>query len=155
MKMVDEQLFREDLLYRINTVRIEIPPLRERGDDIVLLSEFFLNRFRGKYQKPGLKIGQKAIEKLQHYPWPGNVRELQHAIENAVILCDKEILGPGDFNLQTTRTWDTDSLNLEVVERSTIEKALNKNRGKYSKTAEELGISRTTLYHKIKKYGLQ
>ena len=155
IKMVDDHLFREDLLYRINTVCIEMPPLRERGDDIILLTEFFLTRFKGKYQKPGLKIGQKAIEKLQHYPWPGNVRELQHTIENTVILCDKEVLTPGDFNLQTFRSWDAESLNLEVVERSTIEKALNKNRGKYSKTAEELGISRTTLYHKIKKYGLQ
>ncbi len=154
MKLTEEHLFREDLLYRINTVVIEMPPLRERGEDIVLLAEYFLNRFSGKYQKPALKMGQKALEKLQQYPWPGNVRELQHTIENAVILCENSVLSPGDLNLQSSRSWDSDSLNLEKVERKTIEKALIKHKGKYSKTADELGISRTTLYHKIKKYGL-
>ena len=153
-KLTDEHLFREDLLYRINTVKVEIPSLRERDNDIVLLTEFFLGKYSGKYQKPRLKIGRKAIGKLQHYAWPGNVRELQHAIENAVILCENEILTPADFNLQTVRSWDSESLNLEQVERNTIEKALEKNRGRYSITADELGISRTTLYHKIKKYGL-
>ncbi len=154
LKLTEEHLFREDLLYRINTVKIEMPPLRERGEDIILLAEYFINKFSTKYQKPTLKIGQKALDKLQLYTWPGNVRELQHTIENAVILCENEVLSPGDFNLQAVPSWDTDSLNLELVERNTIEKALLKNRGKYSITADELGISRTTLYHKIKKYGL-
>jgi len=154
LRLTEDHLFREDLLYRINTVKIDMPPLRDRLDDIILLTEYFLGKFSVKYQKPALRIGQKALEKLQHYPWPGNVRELQHTIENAVILCENEILTPHDFNLQTSRSWDTESLNLEQVERSTIEKALIKNRGRYSITADELGISRTTLYHKIKKYGL-
>jgi len=152
--LTEEHLFREDLLYRINTVKIDIPPLRERVDDIVLLTEYFLGKFCVKYQKHGLKIGEKTLEKLQQYPWPGNVRELQHTIEKAVILCENEVLTQKDFNLQTSRSWDTESLNLEMVERTTIEKALIKNHGKYSITADELGISRTTLYHKIKKYGL-
>lgn len=154
MKRTEEHLFRKDLLYRINTVTINMPPLKDRVEDIILLVEYFLGKFSVKYQKPALKIGQKALEKLQQYPWPGNVRELQHTLENAVILCENEILTPRDFNLQTSRSWDTESLNLEQMERSTIDKALVKNHGKYSITADELGISRTTLYHKIKKYGL-
>lgn len=154
MKLADEHLFREDLLYRINTVKIDMPALRNRDNDIVLLTEYFLGKFAGKYQKPALRIDQRALEKLKHYRWPGNVRELQHTIENAVILSENEVLTSHDINLQTSHSWDTESLNLEKVERTTIEKALRKNRGKYSITADELGISRTTLYNKIKKYGL-
>jgi len=154
MRLKEEHLFREDLLYRINTVKIDIPPLRHRENDIVLLTEYFLGKFIAKYQKTAMRIDQKALEKFQHYPWPGNVRELQHTIENAVILCEHEVLTSHDFNLRTSHSWDTTSLSLEQVERTTIEKALIKNRGKYSITADELGISRTTLYHKIKKYGL-
>jgi DNA-binding NtrC family response regulator len=154
MRLKEEHLFRDDLLYRINTVKIDVPALRHRENDIVLLTEYFLGKYAAKYQKPAMRIDQKAMEKLQHYPWPGNVRELQHTIENAVILCENEVLTQKDFNLQTSRSWDTESLNLEQVERTTIERALIKNRGKYSITADELGISRTTLYYKIKKYGL-
>ena len=86
-KMVADGLFREDLLYRINTIHIEIPPLRERGEDVLLLADFFLKRFAAKYDKPGLRINQSAMDKLLHYAWPGNVRELQHTMERAVILC--------------------------------------------------------------------
>jgi DNA-binding NtrC family response regulator len=152
--MVDEQLFRQDLLYRLNTVQIELPPLRDRGDDILLLTEYFINRFAWKYDKAGLKIGHRAIDYLRSHTWPGNIRELQHAIENAVIMCESRVLSPSDLTLRTSQPAEPESLNLESVERSTIEKALVKHHGKYSSACEELGISRTTLYHKIKKYGL-
>jgi DNA-binding NtrC family response regulator len=152
--MVDDQLFRQDLLYRINTVRIELPPLRQRGDDIMLLAEHFTQRFAGKYDKPGLRIGQGVIEYLKSHSWPGNIRELEHAVENAVIMCESRMLSPADFNLRFRVSPGEESLNLETVEKRTIEKALLKHRGKYTKACSELGISRTTLYHKIKKYGL-
>ncbi len=152
--MVDEQLFRQDLLYRINTVQIELPPLRQRGDDIVLLAEHFTERFASKYEKPGLRVGQRAIEYLKSHTWPGNIRELEHAIENAVIMCESKVLSPADFHFRFQAANENGSLNLEFVEKSTIEKALIKHHGKYSRACSELGISRTTLYHKIKKYGL-
>jgi transcriptional regulator with PAS, ATPase and Fis domain len=153
-RMVDEQLFRQDLLYRLNTVQIELPPLRERGDDILLLTEYFIRRFAGKYDKPGLKIGQRALDYLKAHSWPGNIRELQHAVENAVIMCDSKVLSPSDLNLRISKPAEDGSLNLESIEKSTIEKALLKHHGKFSSACAELGISRTTLYHKIKKYGL-
>ena len=154
-RLAGEQLFREDLLYRINTVRIDLPPLRERADDLVLLAENFLERFARKYDKPGLKIGQKTLDLLRMHQWPGNIRELQHAIEHAVIMCEKHILSPGDFNLRLEKPTDHANLNLEEVEKRTIQEALRKHQGRLTETFKELGISRTTLYHKMKKYGLQ
>jgi DNA-binding NtrC family response regulator len=154
-QMAGEYLFREDLLYRINTVRINLPPLRERGDDVIVLTEYFLERFARKYDKPGLKIGQKTLDVLRIHQWPGNIRELQHAIEYAVIMCEKNILSPGDFNLRLNKSPGQQSLNLEEVEKRTIEEVLRKHQGRLNETFKELGISRTTLYHKMKKYGLQ
>ena len=153
-RMVDEQLFRQDLLYRINTVQIELPPLRERGDDILLLTELFIEQFASKYEKTGIRIGRQAVEHLRSHTWPGNVRELRHAIENAIIMCDGKVLTPADFSLRYQPLSEDGSLDLESVEKRTIEKALVKHRGKYSTACAELGISRTTLYHKIRKYGL-
>jgi DNA-binding NtrC family response regulator len=153
--LTGEQLFREDLLYRINTVSINLPPLRERGDDVILLTEYFLERFARKYHKPGLRIGQQTMDLLRIHQWPGNIRELHHAIEHAVIMCETNILSPGDFNLRLDKTIGPLSLNLEEVEKRTIQEALQKNRGRLTETYKELGISRTTLYHKMKKYGLQ
>ncbi len=154
-QLAGEQLFREDLLYRINTVTINLPPLRERGDDVIVLTEYFLERFARKYDKPGLKIGQKTLDVLRIHQWPGNIRELQHAIEHAVIMCEKNILSPGDFNLRLDKSPGQPSLNLEEVEKRAIEEALRKHQGRLNETFKELGISRTTLYHKMKKYGLQ
>ena len=153
--LAGEQLFREDLLYRLNTVHIELPPLRDRGDDLVLLAEYFLGKFTTKYEKPGMKIGQGTMNRLRQHHWPGNVRELQHAMENAVIMCETNILTSADFNLHAKSYADHRSLNLEEVEKRTIEEALRKNHGRLNETFRELGISRTSLYHKIKKYGLQ
>ncbi|MFC2152249.1 sigma-54-dependent transcriptional regulator [Bacteroidota bacterium] len=155
-KMIANDLFRDDLLYRINTIQIEVPPLRERKDDILLLAEYFLTSYSKKYDKPKLKIGKNAIDKLQSYRWPGNIRELEHAIEKAVILTDSDIIDVADFHfsIPLTETEGIDSLNLEEIEKNTVKKALKKCGGNISKTAEELGITRKTLYTKIEKYGL-
>lgn len=157
--MVQDGLFREDLLYRINTIQIEIPPLRERGNDVIELAEFYLKIYAQKYNKLQLRINTQAFDKLLKYHWPGNVRELQHTIEKAVILSDDEILKPDDFYfnapLLDEEKENLNSLNLEEVEKSAIKRALKKFNGNMSNAAKELGISRTTLYTKIDKYGIQ
>jgi len=156
--MIKDNLFREDLMFRINTVQIEIPPLRERGEDILLLAEHFLKIYGKKYEKPNIKITGIAIDRLKQYKWPGNVRELQHMIENSVIMSEDNIIKPE--NLQFTSTIETGkptfkaSLNLSNVEKLTIKEALFKNKGNINKTAIELGITRKTLYNKIEKYEL-
>lgn len=148
--------FREDLLYRINTIHIEVPPLRERKEDIVLLADFFLNRFSKKYNKPDMVLSDKAIAKLEGYTWPGNVRELQHAIEKAVILSDSNILQDYDFHTRAVedRASVIDSISIEEMEKILIEKSLKKHNKNISVVAEELGITRPTLYNKMKKYGI-
>ena len=152
-KMVDDGLFREDLLYRINTIRMEIPPLRERENDVLILAEFYLKRFAAKYGKQGLRINQAAYDNLLSHKWPGNIRELVHTIERAVILADGNVLKPTDFllNEKTAITHDTGPDTLEEMERLMINKALHQNDGNYSAAAEQLGISRQTLYNKTKK----
>ncbi|MCF8261948.1 MAG: sigma-54 dependent transcriptional regulator [Melioribacteraceae bacterium] len=157
-KLVTERSFRQDLLYRIKTVEIEIPPLRERGDDIKLLSEHFLNTFKKKYYKPELVLGNETIDKLKKYEWPGNVRELQHAIERAVILSDDLSLQPGDFPLGNKENdgigLHFSNMNLEEIEKITIMKALEENDGNISKAAKKLGLTRTSLYRRMEKYNL-
>jgi len=152
-KMVAEGLFREDLLYRINTIRIEVPPLRDRGEDILLLADFYLNRFTAKYGKPGLRINQAGQEKLMAYSWPGNVRELLHAVERAVILSEGNILKAEDFPLTMKPSYSPESGTgtLEDMEWRMISNALDQNDGNYTAAAEQLGISRQTLYNKMKK----
>lgn len=154
-QMVGEGLFREDLLYRINTIQIEVPPLRERGNDIPVLADFFLKKYASKYNKPGLKINQQAQDKLVKYSWPGNIRELQHTIEKAVILSEGNILKAEDFFMRPVvsgRTNESD-LTLEEMERRMINQAIDRNNGNLSAAAEQLGITRQTLYNKIKKLG--
>lgn len=152
-KMVADGLFREDLLYRINTIRIEVPPLRDRGEDILILADFYLKRFTSKYGKQGLRINQAAQEKLRAYPWPGNVRELLHTMERAVILCEGNILKPEDFllNARTIVSVDKGPGTLEEMELLMITNALEQNEGNYSAAADQLGISRQTLYNKMKR----
>jgi len=151
--MVHEGLFREDLLYRINTIQIELPPLRERGNDIIILAEFFLKNYAFKYNKPGLKINQQTHDKLLKYSWPGNIRELQHTIEKAVILSETSVLKPEDLHLrQSNYTGSNSTFNtLEEMEKLMIQQALEKNSGNYTAAAEQLGITRQTLYNRIKK----
>jgi len=151
-------LFREDLMFRINTVQIEIPPLRIRKEDILLLSEHFLKIYGKKYEKEGLRISGTAIEKLKQYEWPGNVRELQHIIENAVIMIDDNIIRPENLHFTIGVTSEKqgfkESFNLNNVEKLTIREALFKHKGNINQTAKELGITRKTLYSKIQKYEL-
>ena len=152
-KMVADGLFREDLLYRINTIHIEVPSLRDRGDDVLLLADFYLQKFMSKYSKLGLRINNVAQEKLLAYRWPGNVRELQHTMERAVILCDGNVLKPTDFilNEKGIPTVNTEAVTLSEMELILINDALKKHDGNYSAAANQLGISRQTLYNKIKK----
>jgi DNA-binding NtrC family response regulator len=153
-QMVEEGLFREDLLYRINTIHIEVPPLREREGDIQILTEFFLKKYAAKYNKPGLRINSLAQEKLMRYPWPGNIRELQHTLERSVILSEEEVLRPADFLLQIRggSTGEQEMKTLDQMEYEMITKALEVHDGNYSAAADQLGVSRQTLYNKLKKH---
>ena len=152
-QMVNEGLFREDLLYRINTIHVEVPALRERNGDIAILAEFFLKKFAQKYDKPMLKMSNMALEKLESYPWPGNIRELQHTMERAVILSEGNVLKPTDFLLHAKQTLSfTDGpKTLDEMEFQMITKALEEHDGNYSAAAEQLGVSRQTLYNKMKR----
>ncbi|GET32691.1 sigma-54-dependent Fis family transcriptional regulator [Prolixibacter bellariivorans] len=152
--MVEEGKFREDLLFRMNTIRIEAPPLREREEDIVLLAKHFLEFYGEKYHKQHLTLSGMAREKIRRYSWPGNVRELRHAIEKAVILADGEVLQPEDFHFRPVIEQEEAPTTLEEMERSMIEQALEESGGNMSSAATRLGITRQTLYNKVKKYGL-
>jgi DNA-binding NtrC family response regulator len=135
---------------------LQVPPLRERKEDIPLLADFFLNREKKKYNKDNLKISPAAMRRLQEYQWAGNIRELQHTIEKAVILSDSEELGTNDFLLSNNTRQDMNTIptTIEEAEKFLIVASLNRNRGNYSLVAEELGITRPTLYSKVKKYGI-
>ena len=148
--------FREDLLYRVNTIHIEVPPLRDRKMDIAQLANFYLHKYASKYNKKSLTFTRQTILKLEDYSWPGNVRELQHAIEKAVILCDGDQLLPTEFHMkeQNSSTSKIENMSLEDAERLLIGNSILKNNGNLSSVATELGITRPTLYSKIKKYGL-
>lgn len=155
---VQEGSFREDLFYRINTIELRVPPLRERIEDIPLLADFFLARYAKKYHNRMMTLNTDAILKLQKYSWPGNVRELQHAIEKAVILSDKSCIGAEDFLLQIdqspTELASLEGISLQDMEKKVIENSLKANDGNISAVANELGITRATLYSKMKKYKL-
>ncbi len=155
-EMTSEGLFREDLFFRINTIEITIPPLRDRGDDVLELGDFFLTHFKEKYGKYALKLNKDASKILKNYHWPGNVRELQHTIEKAVILCDSNVLKPDDLYLprQELKSSDDAPLTFSEIEKLGILKALERNKGNVFKTAKELNIARQTLYNKIQKHKL-
>ena len=156
-QMVEDGNFRQDLLYRINTIEIHIPPLRKRGNDIILLADHFLDRYTRKYKKEIHGLTREAKNKLLKYAWPGNVRELQHTIERAVILGDGSMLKPENFLFHTTSKQKKEEeviLNLEQLERQAIEKALRISNGNISRAAEYLGITRFALYRKLEKLGL-
>ena len=158
-QLVAEGKFRQDLLYRINTVELHIPPLRERGEDILLLATHFLNQYNRKYRKEIKGLTREAKNKLLKYEWPGNVRELQHTVERAVILSENGLLKPDDFlfpqgNAAAHQPALTEELNLEKLEKNAIERALKVSAGNMSKAAELLGITRFALYRKLEKWGL-
>ncbi len=155
MKMVKEGRFREDLLYRINTIMIEVPPLRDRVDDIPILAKHFLRDYSSRYGRGEMKVSIQALEKLATYYWPGNVRELQHAIEKAVILSDSPVLKPSDFIFSPAPARSSHGeMTLEEMERRFIADSLKRYSGNISTTANKLGITRQTLYNKMKIYGL-
>jgi DNA-binding NtrC family response regulator len=162
-QQVEQGRFRQDLLYRINTVEIHLPPLRERKEDIPLLVRHFLTTYGRKYQKPDMDISKEAMEKLRAYHWPGNVRELDHALERAVIMSDQDALLPTDFHLTPNgAASQTDAAGavlqmdytLEALEKLMVQKALVKHSGNITHAAKELGITRTALYRRIEKHGL-
>jgi DNA-binding NtrC family response regulator len=158
-EMVSEGKFRQDLLYRINTVEIFIPPLRERTDDISLLTDHYLKLYCHKYKLDLKRISIPTLRRLEKHHWPGNIRELQHAVERAVILSDNTILEPHDFFIsQTDEQINTNvtqfNLNLEETEKMLIRKVFDKHGGNISKAAKELGLTRASLYRRIEKYGL-
>ncbi|WP_186756394.1 sigma-54-dependent transcriptional regulator [Echinicola salinicaeni] len=157
--MVMENSFRQDLLYRINTVEIFLPPLRDRQDDIPLLANHFLKVYAKKYRKEFSGFKPAAIQLLQHYSWPGNIRELQHAIERAIIMAEGNELDSRDFFFLSSKpiaekVSNNTSLNLDEVEKNVIQKAIDKNGGNISKAAKELGLTRASLYRRLEKYGL-
>jgi DNA-binding NtrC family response regulator len=154
IELVSDNQFREDLLYRINTIKIEVPPLRNRREDISVLAEFFLNKYCKKYKKEPFKIYPSAINKLLSYHWPGNVRELEHSIEKAVILANKDVLSPDDFDFDVffNPKHEIETYNLEENEKKLIVSALKEFNNNLSMVATKLGVTRSTLYRKIDKY---
>jgi transcriptional regulator with PAS, ATPase and Fis domain len=155
VKMVSESRFREDLLYRINTIMIEVPPLRDRVDDIPVLANYFLRAYCEKYNRIPMRFNTHALEKLANYSWPGNVRELQHSIEKAVIMSDSAVLLPADFEFSlASRSIHRQELTLEEMEKQMIIDSLKRNSNNLSVVAEKLGITRQTLYNKLRKYNL-
>jgi len=154
--MVAEGKFREDLLYRINTIQITVPPLRERTEDLLPLAQLFISNFAAKYGKMGITLSTSAVKRLQNHLFPGNVRELEHMMEKAVIMTDTGVITPDDLFIQVriAQSSRTGSLGLEENEKRLITEALHLHDYKQSDTCKELGISRKTLYNKMKKYGL-
>lgn len=158
VELSDESKFRKDLIYRINTVDILVPPLRSRGTDVTLLTRYFLDYYAEKYSKGPFKTEKKFLDKLKKYSFPGNVRELQYIIEKAVIMAESSVLQAQDLNFSKMESerevQEINDLRLETVEKNTILKVIDKNKGNISKSAKELGITRAALYRRLEKYGL-
>jgi two-component system, NtrC family, response regulator HydG len=156
--LADESRFRKDLIYRINTVEIIVPPLRQRGDDVLLLAEHFCKIYTEKYMKPVFELHRDAIDKLLSYSFPGNVRELQYVIERAVIMADDSVLRAKDFLFspieQAANTPELNETNLSDLEKNTILRVIDKNQGNITKAAKELGLTRTALYRRLSKYDI-
>lgn len=157
-ELAKESRFRKDLVYRINTVEITLPPLRKRGNDIALLAQHFTTLYATKYLKPSIELHKSALEKLMKYHFPGNVRELQYTIERGVIMCDGEVIRDTDLIFSPIETGveenDDADTRLTVIERNTILKVIEKNNGNISKAARELGLTRTALYRRLNKYDI-
>jgi DNA-binding NtrC family response regulator len=158
-QMVREGKFRQDLLYRINTVEVHVPSLRERTEDIPALIEHFLEIYCHKYKIAMKRVSEDTLARLKKHDWPGNIRELQHAVERAVIMSDSTILMPHDFFLSTqsedkSENLELDNMNLEDAEKMLVRKVIDKHGGNISKAAKELGLTRASLYRRIEKYGL-
>ncbi|HLN95885.1 MAG TPA: sigma 54-interacting transcriptional regulator, partial [Flavobacterium sp.] len=155
-KEVREKQFREDLFYRINTMEITLPPLRERKGDIVPMAAFLLAEKAMKYEMPALTFAPENLEWLERYPWPGNIREMENKIERAVILSDGSPISVRDLDILDFVPVEEEETEtgLSGLERNAIERALAKHGGNVSRTAEELGLSRGALYRRLEKYGI-
>ena len=158
-KLVVEGKFRQDLLFRINTVEIEIPPLRKRSEDIIIFVNYYLESFKAKYHKSNLTITDESVKVLESHNWPGNVREIQHTIERGVIMSDGNQINASDFNLTTLPVSGNeigvyDNLNLNEIEKILVQKALEKHNSNISKAAKELGLTRAALYRRLEKFDL-
>jgi DNA-binding NtrC family response regulator len=154
-QLVNSKAFREDLFYRLTVFEIEVPPLRHRGDDVALLVDHFLERFRNHHGRPALKLAAAAREKLLAYRWPGNVRQLRNVIDSCVVMAEGDSIEPGDLGLQEHDAEAFDSLRIEHWERKLIQKALKETNGKVPEAATLLGISRATLYRKLDEFGIE
>lgn len=159
-ELANENRFRKDLIYRINTVEITVPPLRKRKDDILLLAKHFARIYANKYLKPNIQFQSSALDKLQQYPFPGNVRELQYTIERAIIMSDAETIEGSDLlfsPIESSVSNDTNEdevMKLSTMEKNTIMKVIDKHNGNISKAAKELGLTRTALYRRLSKYDI-
>lgn len=158
-ELANENRFRKDLIYRINTVEITVPPLRKRQDDIILLAKHFVLLYAAKYLKPSVTLDQSAVEKLKQYHYPGNVRELQYTIERAVIMSDGESLHAADLIFSPIESSaavseEPDELNLSIIEKNAILRVIEKHNGNITKAAKELGLTRTALYRRLSKYDI-
>jgi transcriptional regulator with PAS, ATPase and Fis domain len=157
LEMISEKRFREDLYYRINTIEITAPPLRERGQDVIDLANYFLEKYRFKHHRPGLLFSGGALEAIQNNQWPGNVRQLQHSVERAVLLADGRKIETRDIFSDASDSHIHDEIRrptLGELEEITIRESIVRNGGKLAKAARELGIARSTLYNKMKTYGI-
>ena len=155
--MVDEETFRQDLLFRINTIELNLPPLRERKEDILLLANHFLEKLSKKYRKNIEGFSKEAIQALNNYHWPGNIREIEHIVERAVIITEATYIDTFDLHFSTKKTSSNnaiESLNLEETEKLLIQQALQKHQGNISKAAKDLGLTRAALYRRLEKHNL-
>jgi len=158
-QMVNENMFRQDLLYRINTVEVKVPPLKDRLEDLPPLIDHFLKIYCKKYNMPLKRVSSSTLKRLEKHNWPGNIRELQHSVERAIIMSESQVLEPNDFfisQLEDNSSSDLSAttLNLEETEKILIRKVIDKHGGNISKAAKELGLTRASLYRRIEKYGL-
>ncbi len=153
---VEDKNFREDLYYRINTMEIVLPPLRERNEDKIPLAEYLLEKMSRKYGRDAVSFDKKVFEQIERHAWKGNIREMENKIERAIILCENNRITVSDLDLDEITTYDenSDDIQLSTVEKATVEKALLKNNNNISKTAEELGLSRGSLYRRLEKYNI-
>ncbi|MCK4990109.1 MAG: sigma-54-dependent Fis family transcriptional regulator, partial [Bacteroidales bacterium] len=149
--------FREDLYYRINTIEITAPPLRDRGQDIIDLANYFLDKYREKHKRPGLKFSHGCLDAIERNQWPGNVRQLQHSVERAVLMADGRKIEAGDMFPGDSDSHLPDKIKrptLAQLEEISIRESIQRNDGNLSKAARELGVARSTLYNKMKSYGI-
>jgi DNA-binding NtrC family response regulator len=158
-ELANENRFRKDLIYRINTVEITLPPLRNRKEDIILLAKHFAKQYAAKYRKPAIELDKSALEKLMKYPFPGNVRELQYTMERAIIMSDDDVLKEKDLLFSPiensiAQTSEQDDYKLSTIEKNTILHVIEKHNGNITKAAKELGLTRTALYRRLSKYDI-